>query len=585
MSDFTQQNRFLSLTSPLGKDVLLLASVTGTEAISSIYEYELEALSEDDAIDPKKIVGKSVTVELRGKEIRHIDGYVVRMSKGDMLETGKNKALRQYRMTIVPWLWFLSKRVNCRIFQEMTAVDVIDEVLKDHNVIAKYQKKLKSTYKKREYCVQFNESDFDFVTRLMEEEGIAYYFLHDKGKHELVLVDQQNAYSDCAESKVVYTQGDLKDSHVFEWDHQYAYTTGKWSVTDYDFTKPTTSLMASAPTVVDLPGIEQYEHYEYPGFYATASDGKNAAGARMTADEVPHDIIKGASNCLSFYAGGVFQLAEHESKAETGKYLLTSISIRAKDDSYLSGEGNTQGYSNSFQCIPAKVHFRPAVTRVKQVMRGPQTALVVGNKGEEIHIDKYSRIKVQFYWDREGKLDANSTCYIRVAQAFAGNKWGSQFIPRIGQEVIINFLDGDPDRPIVTGAVYNADNMPPYATKTQSGIKTHSTTKGGTSNFNEFRFEDKKGSEEIFIQAEKDFKRLVKNDEEGKIEANHTLKITKASKTEAKSILLKAQDSITLKVGGSSIKMTPTGIVIKSTKVDVKGSAMTVVKGGLVKVN
>jgi type VI secretion system secreted protein VgrG len=305
----------------------------------------------------------------------------------------------------------------------------------------------------------------------------------------------------------------------------------------------------------------------------------------MTADEVPHDIIKGASNCLSFYAGGVFQLAEHESKSETGKYLLTSISIRAKDDSYLSGEGNTQGYSNSFQCIPAKVHFRPAVTRIKQVMRGPQTALVVGNKGEEIHIDKYSRIKVQFYWDREGKLDANSTCYIRVAQAFAGNKWGSQFIPRIGQEVIVNFLDGDPDRPIVTGAVYNADNMPPYATKTQSGIKTHSTTKGGTSNFNELRFEDKKGSEEIFVQAEKDFKRLVKNDEEGKIEANHTLKITKASKTEAKSILLKAQDSITLKVGGSSIKMTPTGIVIKSTKVDVKGSAMTVVKGGLVKVN
>jgi type VI secretion system secreted protein VgrG len=467
----------------------------------------------------------------------------------------------------------------------MTAVDVIEEVFKDHKVIAKYQKKLKSIYKKREYCVQFNESDLDFITRLLEEEGIAYYFAHDKGKHELVLVDQKNAYADCAEAKVVYSQGDRKDPHLFEWDHEYSFTTGKWSVTDYDFKKPTTSLMASAPTVVDLPGINQYEHYEYPGFYETASDGKNTVEARMTADEVPHDNVKGASNCLSFYAGGMFQLSEHESKSETGKYLLTSVTIRAKDDSYLSGEGSSQGYSNTVQCIPATVHFRPPVTRIKPIMRGPQTAVVVGNKGEEIHIDKYSRIKVQFYWDREGKLDANSTCYIRVAQAFAGNKWGSQFIPRIGQEVIINFLDGDPDRPIVTGSVYNADNMPPYPTKTQSGIKTHSTTKGGTSNFNELRFEDKKGAEEIFIQAEKDFKRLVKNDEEGKIEANHTLKITKASKTEAKSILLKAQDSITLKVGGSTIKMTPTGIVIKSTKVDVKGSAMTVVKGGLVKVN
>ncbi|MCI0505388.1 MAG: type VI secretion system tip protein VgrG, partial [Gammaproteobacteria bacterium] len=517
MSKFTQDNRFLNLSTPLGKDVLLATSVSGTEALSSLFEYEVEALSDNDAIDAKKIVGKSVTITLQGKAVRQIDGYVIRLSKGDVLETGKEKGLRQYRMTLVPWLWLLSKRVNCRIFQEMTAVDVIEEIFKDHNVIAKYQKKLKANYKKREYCVQFNESDLEFITRLMEEEGIAYFFLHDKGKHEMVLVDQKNAYTDCAESKVDYTRGDFKDTHIFDWDHQYAYTTGKWSVTDYDFKKPTASLMASTPTVVDLPNIKQYEHYEYPGFYETAADGKTTADARMTAGEVPHDIVKGASNCSSFYAGGVFQLAKHESKSETGKYLLTSVFLQARDGGYLSSEGNDQGYTNTFQCIPATVHFRPGVSLIKPVMRGPQIAVVVGNSGEEIHIDKYGRIKVQFYWDREGKLDANSTCYIRVAQAFAGNKWGSQFIPRIGQEVIVNFLDGDPDRPIVIGSVYNGDNMPPYATKTQSGIKTHSTTNGGATNFNELRFEDKKGSEEIFIQAEKDFKRLVKNDEEGKI--------------------------------------------------------------------
>ncbi len=585
MSNFTQDNRLLSVTTPLGKDKLLLASISGAEYISSLFEYELELLSEDHGIDAKKIVGKSITAVVQDKMSRSFDGYVIRMSRGDVLDTGKDKHLRQYRMTIVPWLWFLSRRVNCRIFQEMTAVEVIEEIFKDHKVIAKFQKKLKTNYKKREYCVQFNESDLEFVTRLLEEEGIAYYFQHEKGKHELLLVDQKNAYLDCSEAKVDYSRGDIKDTHIFDWDHYYSFTTGKWTVSDYDFKKPTTNLLSSSPTVVDLPNIKQFEHYEYPGFYEKPADGKITAETRMTASEVPHDIVKGASNCSSFYAGGMFQVAKHESKSETGKYILTSLFIQAKDDSYLSGDMSSRGYSNTFQCIPASIHFRPEPVRIKPVMRGPQTALVVGNKGEEIHIDKFGRIKVQFYWDREGKLDANSTCYIRVAQAFAGNKWGSQFIPRIGQEVIVNFLDGDPDRPIVTGAVYNADNMPPYSTKTQSGIKTHSTTKGDASNFNEFRFEDKQGSEEIFIQAEKDFKRLVKNDEEGKIEANHTLKITKASKTEAKSILLKAQDSITLKVGGSTIKMTPTGIVIKSTKIDIKGSAMTVVKGGLVKIN
>jgi len=585
MSKYTQANRLLAIGSPLGKDKLLLSSVSGGEYLSGLFEYELELLSEDHAIDAKKLVGHPVTVGIQDKSARFINGYVIRMAKGDIHTTGKDKDLRHYKVTIVPWLWFLSRRVNCRIFQNKSADKIIQDIFNDHKVIAKFQNKLKDSYKTREYCVQFNESDLDFVSRLMAEEGIAYFFQHDNGKHEMILVDQKNAYQDCKEAKPAFARGKVKDTHVFEWDHRFEYITGKWSLMDYNFEKPTTSLMANEPTIVDLPNIKDYEHYEYPGFYDVPGDGKKTAKTRMTAAEVPHDVIKGASNCSSFYAGGTFSLTKHTIKSENAKYLITAMYIRAKDDSYLVDKGSAPHYSNTFQCIPATVHFRPPVTKIKPVMRGPQTAIVVGNSGEEIHIDQYSRIKVQFYWDREGKHDANSTCYIRVAQSFAGNKWGSQFIPRIGQEVIVNFLDGDPDRPIVTGAVYNADNMPPYPTKTQSGIKTHSTTKGGTSNFNELRFEDKKGSEEIFIQAEKDFKRLVKNDEEGKIEANHTLKITKASSTEAKSILLKAQDSITLKVGGSTIKMTPTAIEIKSTKVDVKGSAMVMVKGGLVKIN
>jgi len=262
-------------------------------------------------------------------------------------------------------------------------------------------------------------------------------------------------------------------------------------------------------------------------------------------------------------------------------------------------------------CVPEKIKVRPQHILIKQRTHGPQTAIVVGPKGEEIYLDKYNRIKVQFHWDRLGKSDENSSCWIRVAESYSGKKWGTQFIPRIGQEVIVDFIDGDPDKPLITGSVYNGDNTPPYSSKTQSGIKTHSSLKGDASNYNEFRFDDKKGSEEVYLQAEKDFNRLVKNDETGDIQANqtqtvkdnrtitvtdgnesttvskgtHSLTVKQGSTTKAQKVLIQADQSIELKVGGSSIKMTPAGIVIKSTKVDVKGSALVVIKGGLTKIN
>jgi len=582
---YTQKNRSISITTPLGEDVLLLTGISGSEHISELFEFGIETLSEDHALVAKKLVGKAVTIKIDDNNSRYFHGYVNELHLGDIIASGVADGLREYSFTIVPWMWFLSQRTNCRIFQNKSAVDIIEAIFGEHELIAKFKKKLSTTYEPREYCVQFNESDLDFVIRLMEEEGIVYYFEHEKDNHTLVMADKKNAYSDCKESEVRFARSNMAEKHIDSWDHQYTFCEGKRTQRDYNFKKPKDKLEFSTPTKVDLPMIKNFEHYNYPGYYEESGPGKRHTKSRMVGEELAYDIVEASSNCSSFSAGSTFKLTEHESKAELSKYILVSVHHSASEESYYAGGGASGVYSNTFTCIPDSVHFRPLPTMIKPMMRGPQTAVVVGSKGEEIEIDEFGRIKVQFYWDREGGYNEKSSCWIRVAQPYAGNKWGSQITPRIGQEVIVNFLDGDPDRPIVTGAVYNKDNMPPYPNKTQHGIKSHSTLKGGASNFNELRFDDKKGSEEIFIQAEKDYRRLVKNDEESEIKANHRMKVTLASETEAKSVYVKASDFIEFKCGGSTIKMTPTGILIKTTKVDIKGSAMVVVKGGLVKIN
>lgn len=328
--------------------------------------------------------------------------------------------------------------------------------------------------------------------------------------------------------------------------------------------------------------------------YDTAS-GESLVSIRMEAEEVAIDTIEATSDCSSFYAGGKFKVTQHAAKSEKDNYIITGIYHRAFDNSYFTGSEGQSEYGNNFVCIPADVHFRPLSTQIKPVMKGPQSAIVTGPSGEEIYIDKFGRIKVQFMWDREGKKNESSSCYLRVVQSWAGDQWGASFIPRIGQEVIVNFLDGDPDRPLVTGSVYNGDNKPPYASKTQSGIKTQSTKGAGKQNYNELRFEDLKGSEEIFIQAEKDFNNLIKNDHTRTLEkgnetitvskGNRTLDVKKTIKTDASDIKITGKKSIELKVGGSSIKITSAGIVIKATKVDIKGSAMVAIKGGITKIN
>lgn len=588
MDQLTQEHRLISISSPLKKDELLLTSFQGGEYISRLFEYQIEVLSANVTLEPKKLVGEQVTVTLQNETERFFTGYVSRFSFGEI----KANDLRQYKMTIVPWLWFLTKTNNQRIFQEMNTKDIVSKVFKDHGF--NDFEFMATGGKPREYCVQYGESDFDFVSRLLEEDGISYYFKHDKEKHKLILVDKKNAYEYCDEKEVTYSKGNQSEAQITQWEHHYEFRKGEWSINDYDFKKPKQNLLVTSKTKNKFSKVKNFEHYEYPSMYDTGN-GESLVSIRMEAEEVAIDTIEATSDCSSFYAGGKFKVTKHAAKSEKDNYIITGIYHRAYDNSYFSGNEGQSEYGNNFVCIPADVHFRPLSTQHKPVMKGPQSAIVTGPSGEEIFIDKFGRIKVQFMWDREGKKNESSSCYLRVVQSWAGDQWGSSFIPRIGQEVIVNFLDGDPDRPLVTGTVYNGDNKPPYSSKTQSGIKTQSTKGAGKQNYNELRFEDLKGSEEIFIQAEKDFNNLIKNDHTRTLEkgnetitvskGNRTLDVKKTIKTDASDIKITGKKSIELKVGGSSIKMTSAGIVIKATKVDVKGSAMVAIKGGITKIN
>jgi type VI secretion system secreted protein VgrG len=512
MSSYTQDNRLLSVSSVFGDDVLLLRSFTGREAISRLFSYQLELLSENDAIAAKELVGTSITWVVQGvdKAPRYFNGMVSRMSAGVM----NARDLRSYRVEVVPKLWFLTRTANCRIYQNRSTKDIIKSVFREFG-ISDLQDDTTGSYSPREYCVQYRETSFNFVSRLMEDDGIFYFFHHDNGKHTLVLADARSAFRDCVENSVRVSGGTLAPNHITSWEHQYEYRSGRWTVTDYNFETPSTSLLASTNTILSLPNISSYEIFDYPGLYSRKADGTAEVKVRMAEEEAPYDVVVGTSECCTFTPGGKFRLEDHEIPSELGKYVITSTMHTATDTSY-ENTAQESTYSNSFTCIPDSVAYRPPRITPKPFVQGPQTAVVVGKSGEEIYVDKYGRVKVQFFWDRLGKKDENSSCWVRVAQHWAGKNWGTIFNPRIGQEVIVDFLEGDPDRPIITGRVYNAEQMPPYPlpdNMTQSGVKTRSTQGGSPANFNEIRFEDKKGSEQLLIHAEKDQSIEVEHDE------------------------------------------------------------------------
>jgi len=553
MPTYTQDNRPLSVQTPLGKDVLLLVGMAGHEAISELFNFHLNLLAEDASkVKFDKLLGQKITVALKlpNEKERYFNGICNRVSQGGRSE---GDVFTAYHLEIVPQFWLLTRRSQSRIFQHITIPDILKNVLDGLDVTFEIQ----GTFHPRDYCVQYRESDFNFASRLMEEEGIFYFFTHTADGHKMVVAntpDSHPKFDDDSEKKIIYEEvfgGYRDENRILGWEKIQELRSGKYTLWDHCFELPHKHLEGQTDILesVQVGNIDhklqvgdngKLEIYDYPGAYAQRFDGVDKGGGdqaadlqkifednkrttkiRMEAETVPGLVIRGSSNCRHLVSGYQFTLDRHFDA--DGDFVLTELAHTARLTSadYRSGAGEF-AYENHFTCIPFNDHlpFRPPQTAVKPTVRGTHTAVVTGPAGEEIFTDKYGRVKVQFHWDRQGKYDADSSCWVRVAQPTAGKRWGSSFWPRIGHEVVVDFLEGDPDQPIIIGTVYNADQMPPYLGKGPdpkhpednkvSGIKSYST-KGGEG-FNEWRFDDTKGKEQIFIHAEKDMDVRVEND-------------------------------------------------------------------------
>ncbi|MEZ5353930.1 MAG: type VI secretion system tip protein VgrG [Bryobacteraceae bacterium] len=621
----TQKGRMLAIHTPLGEDVMLLLHFTCAERISDLFTIKAHVMVEKEnaaKVKADAIVGKAVaiTMEVEKGKTRFFHGIVRRL-----VQSGREEQSDLYRLEIVPTFWRLTARHNCRIFQKKTIPEIVETVFQEAGM-SKFTFSLQKPHLAWDYCVQYRESDWQFVNRLCEQEGIYFFFAHDQSGHEMILSDNPNGHKDCPfETKLEYIPEAGKKGHIISWETSEELRPGAFSQRDHNFQLPSKMLDVMEVSTVQIGDNSNLEIYDYPGEYAqlfqepearlgdVEKEGERIVRIRMEQEEAAHNVSAGSTQFGVLVSGHTFELQKHFNKALNAKYVVTSVQHTAEQTpTYDADTKVPRPYAANFTCIPHKIPFRPARRTPKPFVRGPQTAVVVGPPGEEIFVDKFGRVKVQFFWDRLGNGDDKSTCFIRVATPWAGQQWGMVHIPRVGQEVVVDFLEGDPDQPLITNSVYNADNLPPYdlpANKTQSGVKTRSSKGGSGANFNEIRFEDKKGKEEIHVHAERNLSTTVeasesrsvggsrsttihKDDkltvEEGNYEVkvlkkdhtfmvamgNHQTTVTKGNterKTPlgkedvmAKEVQILALTGIKIICGASSINMTPASITITS---------------------
>jgi|HubBroStandDraft_1064217.scaffolds.fasta_scaffold00420_6 type VI secretion system secreted protein VgrG len=538
MSTYTQKDSLIAVSvDGLQEDEVLLQGLTGVEGLSRLFTFHLDLLSQEDSIDFTKVLGKKVVVTIataKPNTPRYINGYVSRFA-----QSGFDATFYHYQMEVVPWFWFLTRQTDCRIFQAKSVPEIVTEIFdqqKDKSHTADYKMNVNAgDYDELEYCVQYRETTFNFVSRLLEHEGIFYYFEHTQDGHTLVVCDNSASLPACPVSPTVPydpSAGTIFGSgeHISDIHAKREFRTGQYTSTDYNFETPSTNLKATEQTVIKVGGNDPYEIFDYPGVHTTLDQGQDTSKTRMEEHEAAHHIIVGSGRVRDFAPGKTFTLGTHYRSDMNSSYLITEVRHSASEGGiYFSNSGADENSSIQFQCIPASIPYRPPRVTPKPFVQGPQPALVVGKANEEIWVDSYGRVIVQFYWDRYGQQNENSSCWIRVSQPWAGGNWGAMWIPRIGQEVLVSFLEGDPDRPVITGRVYNANQMPPYTLpdyQTRSTFMSRSSKGGGASNYNELRFEDLKGQEQIFVNAEMDMDLRVEKDSREFIGANRHLIVT-----------------------------------------------------------
>ncbi len=522
---FSQSSRLVQVYSPLADDVLLLKDMGGVEELGRLYAYDLQLTSRDPDIDLNLLLGKpmSLGLQLDDGSVRYFHGLAARCSQNN----GRGQ-FASYQVTLRPWLWLLTRTSDCRIFQHMTVPQIVKQVFRDLG-FSDFEDLLTLAYREWEYCVQYRETSFDFVSRLLEKEGIYYFFRHEKDRHVLVLADAYGAHVSAPGYATVpfYPRdGQQRErDHLFDWRLAQEVQSGSVELNDYDFQRPSARIdvRAEVPRPHDYA---DYPLYDYPGAYVQSQDGEHYSRTRVEALQSLHERVELTGNARGLGAGHLFSLSNFARQDQNREYLIVANRYFITQEDLETGQGASQlQFESHLSCIDAQQSFRPLALTHRPIVRGPQTAVVVGPANEEIWTDQYGRVKVHFHWDRHDQSNENSSCWIRVSQAWAGKNWGSMQIPRIGQEVIVSFLEGDPDRPIITGRVYNAEQPVPYdlpANATQSGTKSRSSKGGTPANFNEIRMEDKKGAEQLFIHAERNQDIEVENDETHWVGHNRT---------------------------------------------------------------
>ena len=637
----------LSITTPLPATSFGVSGISGEEGLNRPFSYTVSLHSGTALLDPNSLLDQPVTITLADPtgHGRYISGIV---SSVRQMPHASN-ALWRYQLTVVPKLWFLGQTQDCRFYHKMTVPDIVAVIFGKFNLT--YTSKLQNTYTARDYTVQFNESYLDFVQRMLEDEGIFYFFTHDSSSHTLILADSNTAFQRLTQPAVILDETGQGFGTMNTWEKTDSTAIGTVRVDDYRMdTHPLTpgAITGTETTVLKASAASQRTHYTWPAVRATTQDAQARAKWRMLAAEAAAQTLTGSGQMPHFIAGGKFSLTNDPlNNGDSSDYIIHSVSYQVSDTSDGTGSGTRSSIAMSCRAIPEATPYRAEPTAAPPIMSGLYSAIVIGSSSEEIYTDDFGRIQVQFPADNQGDITTEKTLWVRVVQSWAGNNWGMQFIPRIGMEVAIAFMEGDVNHPVAVGCLYNSTNSPTFAAadKNKSGLRTHSTKNGGTGNFNELSFDDTMGSEVFFLHAEKDYKLEVEHDQTLTIQNDRNLTVTKdetvkidGKKTEtvkgdhshtvsqgnlsttvsqgnesltvsSGSISHTAGQSITLQVGGNtlvvntsgitltvganSVQLSESGVTINGIQVNITGQASTGVTGtgmlnltgGLVNIN
>ncbi len=581
MAVWSRSRALLTMTSALGDDALIPISLSAREAISELFVFDIRVVCQQGLIDPDRLLNRPacVTLQAGGAPVRYFHGIVQQLrAEGTVRGQTAADQFHAYSLVLRPRLSFLGQTTDCRVHEKLSAVDILKRMFTDAE-LTDYALPPPGTV--REYTVQFNESDLHFATRLMEEEGYFYFFEHSAAAHKLIVANQNTAFKDIPGATVHMRGGDTDATLITSWSRGASTVRGKIKLKDYDPENPDSTLQAEKPTTLNTGGASQRDDFRWPALSFQNSTVTDRANWEMEAAEALASLYEGASHFGKLVAGGKLTVSDRPATSYNGTYAVRSVVHRAADDTWMTQGGKAE-YANSFAVLPSGVPWRQPMATRRPRMEGIHTALVLGGDtgkgqqpksqdGEEVYTDSLARVKVRFFWDHRAEATGGGACWARVVQPWAGKGWGAQFTPRVGSEVAVAFVDADPDRPIVIGGLYNGRDTPIYDKDeaTKSGIRSRSSLKGGSSDFSEFTFDDKKGSELVFLHAQKDLTTEVEHDQTLTVD---NCRIVTVKKDETVAI----KNNQDIKIGNQQTTTIKSG---RSTTIDTGGDSLTVQAG------